>query len=172
MTVLTKRSRDEVEVEALAMANCLMLLSRVGKSAASPAGRLFTCKTCNREFSSFQALGGHRASHKKPRLMAGAGDHLHVQKPSSPAKPKTHECPICGLEFSIGQALGGHMRRHRASTVSDGSTGTSSQSTEMEKTTIISSSKKRIILSLDLNLTPYENKLKLANIAPWLQIAR
>ncbi|KAJ4829836.1 hypothetical protein Tsubulata_016549 [Turnera subulata] len=25
------------------------------------------CKTCNRTFPSFQALGGHRASHKKPK---------------------------------------------------------------------------------------------------------
>ncbi|KAK9124116.1 hypothetical protein Sjap_013718 [Stephania japonica] len=27
----------------------------------------YQCKTCNRCFSSFQALGGHRASHKKPK---------------------------------------------------------------------------------------------------------
>ncbi|XP_071734897.1 zinc finger protein ZAT5-like [Rutidosis leptorrhynchoides] len=28
----------------------------------------YECKTCNRAFSTFQALGGHRASHKKPKL--------------------------------------------------------------------------------------------------------
>lgn len=28
---------------------------------------VYECKTCGRTFSSFQALGGHRASHKKPR---------------------------------------------------------------------------------------------------------
>ncbi|KAJ3676667.1 hypothetical protein LUZ60_004079 [Juncus effusus] len=66
--------------------------------------RVFECKTCNRQFPSFQALGGHRASHKKPRLAGPDG---------TPIKPKLHECSICGLEFSIGQALGGHMRRHR-----------------------------------------------------------
>ncbi|TVU18241.1 hypothetical protein EJB05_34329, partial [Eragrostis curvula] len=70
--------------------------------------RVFVCKTCNRSFPSFQALGGHRASHKKPRL-DGDGD-------LSLAKPKLHGCSICGLEFAIGQALGGHMRRHRAMT--------------------------------------------------------
>ncbi|XP_066364415.1 zinc finger protein ZAT12-like [Miscanthus floridulus] len=70
--------------------------------------RVFVCKTCNRVFPSFQALGGHRASHKKPRL-DGDGD-------PSLAKPKLHGCSICGLEFTIGQALGGHMRRHRAMT--------------------------------------------------------
>ncbi|CAM0957859.1 unnamed protein product [Alopecurus aequalis] len=63
--------------------------------------RAFVCKTCGRVFPSFQALGGHRASHKKPRL---DGD----------SKPKLHGCSVCGLEFAIGQALGGHMRRHRA----------------------------------------------------------
>lgn len=65
--------------------------------------RVFVCKTCDRVFPSFQALGGHRASHKKPRLDDG-GD----------LKPKLHGCSVCGLEFAIGQALGGHMRRHRA----------------------------------------------------------
>jgi hypothetical protein len=67
--------------------------------------RAFVCKTCGRVFPSFQALGGHRASHKKPRLDGdGTGD----------LKPKLHGCSICGLEFAVGQALGGHMRRHRA----------------------------------------------------------
>ncbi|KAL2328542.1 hypothetical protein Fmac_021969 [Flemingia macrophylla] len=30
---------------------------------------VYECKTCNRTFPSFQALGGHRASHKKPKLV-------------------------------------------------------------------------------------------------------
>ncbi|KAJ4720699.1 zinc finger protein ZAT5-like [Melia azedarach] len=30
---------------------------------------VYECKTCNRTFPSFQALGGHRASHKKPKAM-------------------------------------------------------------------------------------------------------
>lgn len=31
---------------------------------------IYECKTCNRTFPSFQALGGHRASHKKLKIMA------------------------------------------------------------------------------------------------------
>ncbi|KAF0906826.1 hypothetical protein E2562_013224 [Oryza meyeriana var. granulata] len=69
---------------------------------------MFECKTCNRQFPSFQALNGHRASHKKPRLVDG--DAAIELAP----KPKVHGCSICGLELAVGQALGGHMRRHRA----------------------------------------------------------
>lgn len=105
-----KREREETEVST--MANCLMLLSKVGETTSSTdqTKRVFTCKTCNKEFPSFQALGGHRASHKKPKLIGGEV----FDAPESPKKPKTHECSICGVEFPIGQALGGHMRRHRA----------------------------------------------------------
>ncbi|CAK7325635.1 unnamed protein product [Dovyalis caffra] len=116
-----KRSLRDRELDSITMANCLMFLSKGRESYSFPSfdhhamsnnspSRVFECKTCNRQFPSFQALGGHRASHKKPRLMGGEGSF----ETQSPAKPKTHECSICGLEFAIGQALGGHMRRHRA----------------------------------------------------------
>ncbi|XP_076897276.1 zinc finger protein ZAT5-like [Bidens hawaiensis] len=40
----------------------------IQSSATGAAGMyVYECKTCSRTFSSFQALGGHRASHKKPR---------------------------------------------------------------------------------------------------------
>ncbi|CAM0957860.1 unnamed protein product [Alopecurus aequalis] len=102
------------------MARVLLLVSReqamqMPMPMPAPAAvrgapeRAFVCKTCGRVFPSFQALGGHRASHKKPRL-DGDGD----------LKPKLHGCSICGLEFAVGQALGGHMRRHRALAASGG----------------------------------------------------
>uniref|UniRef100_A0ACD5YMC7 Uncharacterized protein n=1 Tax=Avena sativa TaxID=4498 RepID=A0ACD5YMC7_AVESA len=117
-----KRSRQQAEAKTSVslldldrsdMARILLLFSGhhhhnhdyhgVAAEPSSPE-RVFECKTCNRQFPSFQALGGHRASHKKPRLADGA----------EPPKPKVHGCSICGLQFSVGQALGGHMRRHRA----------------------------------------------------------
>ncbi|GMG98234.1 hypothetical protein Nepgr_000074 [Nepenthes gracilis] len=114
-----KRSReDDADVEREVMANCFRLLSRIEQSdattgsASSLPDRLFACKTCDRKFTSFQALGGHRASHKKPKL--STGDEADG---SPPAKAKTHECSICGVEFPIGQALGGHMRRHRTALI-------------------------------------------------------
>lgn len=35
---------------------------------------IYECKTCNRTFQSFQALGGHRASHKKTKALAAAAE--------------------------------------------------------------------------------------------------
>ncbi|KAG6475020.1 zinc finger protein ZAT11-like [Zingiber officinale] len=145
----TASSESIVTEEEEDMANCLILLAR-GRCAAggwpplrecsaaekqridrgvtdSAAAGVFECKTCNKRFASFQALGGHRASHKKPKL-GGAAEkegatigpdganaresNISGGKPST-ATYKIHECSICRSEFSSGQALGGHMRRHR-----------------------------------------------------------
>ena len=141
MTV-KRHLEDDTEIENMAMANCLMLLSRVGKSES--ATRLFHCKTCNKPFQSFQALGGHSASHKRTKL----NDELNQSQP----KPKTHACSVCGQEFAIGQALGGHMRRHR-----DDATGKTIRTAVIKK----QSGSGIRGLCLDLNLTPYENDLKL-----------
>ncbi|KAI3811608.1 hypothetical protein L1987_21334 [Smallanthus sonchifolius] len=134
--MIKRRWEDERGVETLGMANYLMLLSRVGQSR-SLTDRFFNCKTCNKEFKSFQALGGHRASHKRTKTTNGNAIE------TSP-KPRTHECPVCGMGFAVGQALGGHMRRHR-----DGGNYEKGGVTEKRG------------LCMDLNLTPYENNLKL-----------
>ncbi|OVA03531.1 zinc finger protein [Macleaya cordata] len=171
------------------MAKCLILLSRGGgdqmtesmtMSTQSPS-RVFECKTCNRQFPSFQALGGHRASHKKPRLLDDSSDH-HLNNNNnnnnqvlqiSQMKPKIHECSICGLEFAIGQALGGHMRRHRATITMDkaattATAGLSSSSSSLSHPTpppppppqqqvpVLKRSNSRRVLCLDLNLAPPE----------------
>ncbi|KAF7144154.1 hypothetical protein RHSIM_Rhsim05G0197500 [Rhododendron simsii] len=100
--IVLKRSREQDgDVEALAMANGLMLLiSRVG---AAPV-RVFTCKTCNRESPSFQALGGHQASPKKPRLTMADRDFLQSQ--TTPEKPKVHKCAIY-LRAGVRNMAGG-----------------------------------------------------------------
>ncbi|XP_043702100.1 zinc finger protein ZAT12-like [Telopea speciosissima] len=171
-----KRNGCEGTIDSLSMANCLMLLARGGGVEAKTmitmsdsVGRTFECKTCNRKFPSFQALGGHRASHKKPRLMelglGLGGDESHQQAQQQMMKPKTHECSICGLEFAIGQALGGHMRRHRAAMTSGGARllppppppPPASQVAVLKK----SQSRRILCLDLDLNLTPFENGIGL-----------
>lgn len=46
---------------------------------------VYECKTCNRTFPSFQALGGHRASHKKPKsITAVAAAPIAVEEPEEP----------------------------------------------------------------------------------------
>ncbi|PIN20841.1 hypothetical protein CDL12_06479 [Handroanthus impetiginosus] len=149
---MNKRTREVNAADDItAMANSLLLLSP-SATAGGSGGRMFTCKTCNKQFSSFQALGGHRASHKKPKLaVSGGGD---PSQPPSPVKPKTHECSICGMEFPIGQALGGHMRRHREAI------------TVEEPPMVKKINSSRRALCMDLNLTPLENKFLFGKVLP------
>ncbi|XP_050386479.1 zinc finger protein ZAT4-like [Argentina anserina] len=84
----------------------------------------YKCETCQKVFKSYQALGGHRASHKKIKAAASAANQnpnrivyepepnpeIHYNAGSSFVK--THECPVCFRVFASGQALGGHKRSH------------------------------------------------------------
>lgn len=151
---------------------------------------VYECKTCNRTFSSFQALGGHRASHKKPRTSTDEKTRSPLMQPkstlseegqNSPLKVsgsalasqasniinkanKVHECSICGSEFTSGQALGGHMRRHRTAvtTVSPVTAAeVSRNSTEEEiEINLGRSIEQRKYLPLDLNLPAPEDDLR------------
>ncbi|KAK8600355.1 hypothetical protein V6N12_050211 [Hibiscus sabdariffa] len=176
------------------MANCLMLLARgrTIKSTPQPVSMAITsktmtgidvhrCKTCNRCFPSFQALGGHRASHKKPKvvdneesnkgLMFGKEDthkpfnnmnttlslQMTYNKPvlGHNSKTKVHECSTCGAEFSSGQALGGHMRRHRTLNNVPTTATTMSVGTRIVRPESEDKSKKpTTVLQLDLNQLP------------------
>ncbi|KAJ0798291.1 putative transcription factor C2H2 family [Helianthus annuus] len=106
----SKRPRTmETEEEYLAL--CLMLLARGNPSATvSPPHHAYACTVCNKTFPSYQALGGHKASHRKNI----PDDHPSTSTTTSVLKPsgKSHECSICHRCFPTGQALGGHKRRH------------------------------------------------------------
>ncbi|KAL5201941.1 hypothetical protein ABZP36_012893 [Zizania latifolia] len=89
----------------------------VGRSAR---GEYFECRTCNRRFASFQALGGHRTGHtrqaqalQRRRQRRRRREHGRASNLQQGDRRRVHGCVVCGLEFSMGQALGGHMRRHR-----------------------------------------------------------
>lgn len=165
-----KRShRDEEGIGSIDLANCLLMLSDLPQEISKPQKRFspleYECTTCNRKFSSFQALGGHRASHKKQKL---EGNELREQtKPQSVLgdKPKMHECTICGQEFSQGQALGGHMRKHRLA-INEGFSSSINQ--VVAKVPVLKRSNSKRVMFLDLNLTPLQNDLKLlfGNMAP------
>ncbi|XP_057473736.1 zinc finger protein ZAT5-like [Actinidia eriantha] len=177
------------------MANCLILLAQGGGSkqvdeenegrirkfmatttTAKSGFYVYECKTCDRTFPSFQALGGHRASHKKPKAVLEEGKRVVVlpqqsgeeeiegqskkiiipsfsfqvtakKSPHINNKCKLHDCSICGAQFSSGQALGGHMRRHRVVPPHAQASTSMAESCEERE-----SNKPRTILSLDLNL--------------------
>ncbi|CAN0909467.1 Zinc finger protein ZAT11 [Linum grandiflorum] len=152
-----------------------MLLSRgqprynavVSQRYSPSSSQVFECKTCNRKFSSFQALGGHRANHKKQKSLRSRS---RLQKqPASTAKAKPHKCSVCGLVFSTGQALGGHMRRHRSSPFATttsgggggggGSASSSGSGKSLESQPV--AMKKSRVFGMDLNLTPCENVVKM-----------
>ncbi|XP_058113068.1 zinc finger protein ZAT4-like [Magnolia sinica] len=91
------------------------------------AARRYYCSTCNKSFSTHQALGGHRASHKKGKNDVGgdleydgntiiAADYSGGSPRSHDQLPKPaaslHQCKICDKSFPSGQALGGHQRCH------------------------------------------------------------
>ncbi|CAA6656145.1 unnamed protein product [Spirodela intermedia] len=141
------------------VARCLMMLSRDVWTTDTPAAakrnssygeeedeeeqpsdddseKRYQCGTCGKIFRSYQALGGHRASHKKIRPCLGStlvdveeeenddrrrrGHQIHDADSEVNAAPCTvssadrriHECPVCFRVFSSGQALGGHKRSH------------------------------------------------------------
>ncbi|XP_073295951.1 zinc finger protein ZAT10-like [Primulina huaijiensis] len=71
---------------------------------------VYKCSVCNKAFMSYQALGGHKASHRK--TSGDNGSATTATATSGAAGGRTHECSICHKCFPTGQALGGHMRRH------------------------------------------------------------
>ncbi|KAJ7962099.1 Zinc finger protein [Quillaja saponaria] len=85
----------------------------------------YKCETCKKVFRSYQALGGHRASHKKIKLSATINvpelDQENAGTSASVVDKKIHICPVCFRVFSSGQALGGHKRTHVTTTKTTGS---------------------------------------------------
>ncbi|KAE8022344.1 hypothetical protein FH972_008149 [Carpinus fangiana] len=72
----------------------------------------FRCETCGKVFRSYQALGGHRASHKKTKHQF---NEEHVEDQGNKvvvAEDRVFECPYCLRVFESGQALGGHKKVH------------------------------------------------------------
>ncbi|XP_020579179.1 zinc finger protein AZF3-like [Phalaenopsis equestris] len=112
----SRGSQSEEEYLAL----CLLSLARHASPAFShtpPPTLDHKCSLCAKAFASYQALGGHMTSHRKPigdnRLFSGS----QPAASSSSDGAKGHQCLICWKTFATGQALGGHKRRHFDGTI-------------------------------------------------------
>lgn len=138
----SKRSRSDFDrslTEDEYIALCLMLLARDGNrnrdldlpsSSSSPPllptptlTTSYKCSVCDKAFSSYQALGGHKASHRKnsSQTQSSGGDEKSTSSAVTIASHgrgggggsvKPHVCTICNKSFATGQALGGHKRCH------------------------------------------------------------
>ncbi|XP_010483090.1 PREDICTED: zinc finger protein ZAT4-like [Camelina sativa] len=106
--------------------------------AAAGVREKHVCVTCNKSFSSYQALGGHRASHNKVKIsenhlaranaeasllgieaiVTGLASAQGSNTSISSSNNGDHICNICHKSFPTGQALGGHKRCHWTGPVS------------------------------------------------------
>lgn len=104
----------------------------------------YSCSVCNKAFPSYQALGGHKASHRKNTTATASDDGNHSTSTSTTTaaastasnvsalnpRGRVHECSICHKSFPTGQALGGHKRRHYEGTIGGGSSKSSVTSSD------------------------------------------
>ncbi|URE02753.1 hypothetical protein MUK42_33815 [Musa troglodytarum] len=170
--------RIPTEEEFLAL--CLMMLSRgvSGRSDLRTASQLeqrdgggtsridhavppsktqsYECSVCGKAFPSYQALGGHKTSHRKPvAAVATTGGDAVTSASTSGATSvpgRAHECSVCHKSFPTGQALGGHMRCHYEGVIG----GVSAKAAATSSSGVVSSGKDQ---GFDLNLPPASQRL-------------
>ncbi|KAL9224758.1 hypothetical protein vseg_000767 [Gypsophila vaccaria] len=122
----TRRPRSDTtqtppsEEEYLAL--CLLMLANgqvgsngenlqsLGDNEGLPAHH--KCDVCDKAFSSYQALGGHKTSHRKPTTAITIATTTATVAVTTTPSSKAHVCMICNKTFPTGQALGGHKRCH------------------------------------------------------------
>ncbi|XP_055821316.1 zinc finger protein ZAT10-like [Solanum dulcamara] len=101
--VMEEQQPMSSEEEYLAL--CLLMLARSSKN-----NNLYKCSVCGKCFGSYQALGGHKTSHRKLVLNGDkVYEHCII---TTGVSGRIHECSVCHKTFPTGQALGGHKRRH------------------------------------------------------------
>lgn len=128
-----KRSKSHpsssVQTQEEYLALCLVMLARGdGHRQVSqfpppppPPKLSYRCSVCGKAFPSYQALGGHKSSHRRPTGMedvrlfssfAGNGSVSSGGSGGGSEGGRVHQCSVCFRSFPTGQALGGHKRCH------------------------------------------------------------
>ncbi|KAK1430894.1 hypothetical protein QVD17_13997 [Tagetes erecta] len=139
----------------------------------------YKCTICNKGFATHQALGGHRSSHNKSKLIE-EDDHeslLTNDQYSSesfllkefefkgvvfaPGTSSLHQCKVCDKVFATGQALGGHKRCHFGG-ISEAKAPSSQITSAGEGGSQTESGRK--VLDFDLNEFPMSMMEEAANV--------
>jgi hypothetical protein len=179
-----KKSLSEMEKESSSAHHHDQLQLAVVVSAAEEGGgggggarEKHVCVTCNKTFNSYQALGGHRASHNKVKTLENQqarannegllllGNEATATGLASAQGSNTslssnnngeHICNICHKSFSTGQALGGHKRCHWTGPVSTEAAPAPAAPALSQVTETVQEVKKlkRKFLDFDLNELP------------------
>ncbi|KAG6484364.1 hypothetical protein ZIOFF_052879 [Zingiber officinale] len=124
----SKRNRflDRPPTEEEYLAWCLVMLARGGlrpptlTESVAPEKLEHKCSVCGKAFASYQALGGHKASHRNSKAAtyeaSAAAKSTRTGSSSAEATAagggRVHRCSVCQKAFPSGQALGGHKRCH------------------------------------------------------------
>ncbi|XP_047342679.1 zinc finger protein ZAT10-like [Impatiens glandulifera] len=141
--IIDHNHQPPTEEEYLAL--CLIMLAHDTSSYSKPTpppprsliAASYKCSVCDKTFPSYQALGGHKASHRKQISSPSANHDDQNQSLSTTTTTNSdpsliirriHECSICHKCFPTGQALGGHKRCHYEGSVrSSGGAASSSE---------------------------------------------
>ncbi|RWW37988.1 hypothetical protein BHE74_00056825 [Ensete ventricosum] len=152
----------------------------IGSRSRRPRSR-FQCGMCRKVFRSYQALGGHRASHKR----AGAncvptptGMRIHGEDSSGTTAAhhdaKLWECPYCYRVFVSGQALGGHKRSHLSSSAAATATASTSRALPLLRppSPFTSAANNDTNSGIDLNLPAPDDEAELSAVSVATESAR
>lgn len=130
--------------------------SRIDHAVPPSKTQSYECSVCGKAFPSYQALGGHKTSHRKPvaaAATAGADAVTSASTSGATSVPgRAHECSVCHKSFPTGQALGGHMRCHYEGVIG----GVSARAAATSSSGVVSSGKDQ---GFDLNLPPASQRL-------------
>ncbi|XBJ00310.1 hypothetical protein VPH35_020224 [Triticum aestivum] len=108
----------------------------------------YECSVCGKIYASYQALGGHKKSHRKrpmPPIASAGGDEVSG---GAPVEAKVHQCMLCHRTFLSGPALGGHKRLHYEGGAAAGGIGKDKEATKAKAASLLRDSDQNLPASV------------------------